>query len=523
MKVVTADEAAALLQNGWTIAASGFGGFGHPEALTDAIEKRHLREGKPRGLSLLFAASNGDRRTRGMNHFGHEAMLKRVIAGGWRGTPKLGALALQGKIEAYNWPQGVICQLFRAIAAGQPGVVTRTGLDTFVDPRLDGGSLNGATTRDLVSVLQLHGEEFLLYPAQRIDCALIRGTTADKRGNLTLEHEAFPQDMLAIAQAAKNCGGIVVAQVKRLTDAGTLDCNRVRVPGILVDYAVVAESAEQHWMSFGEAHNPAYLGGSPAAPPQDAIEGKLDAGRVVQRRAFLELLKVPGAVVNLGIGIPSGLAAVARECGYPDLKLTIESGVIGGVAAEELSFGAASNPEAVIDQAAQFDFYSGGGLDMSFLGMLQFDVEGNVNVGRLKDQIIGVGGFVDIAQNAKAVCFLGTFTAGGLRVAGAEGRLSIEQDGAVRKLVPKVDQKSFSAAYARRRGHRVSYITERAVFGLAERGLILLEIAPGIDVRRDVLALLPEGTQVAPELKIMSRQIFEEHFVIDKVQSSNGA
>jgi propionate CoA-transferase len=514
VKVVKPTEAAALLQDGWTIAASGFGGFGHPEAITDAIEKRFLLEARPRDLTLLFAASNGDRRTRGMNHFGHETMVKRVIAGGWRGTPKLGALALQNKIEAYNWPQGVICQLFRAIAARQAGVITRTGLDTFVDPRVDGGRLNPFTTTDLVRVLEISGEEYLLYPAQRIDCALIRATTGDMRGNLTLEHEAFPQDMLAIAQAARNCGGIVVAQVKRLAPAGSLDCSRVRVPGMLVDYVTVAESSAQHWMSFGEEHNPAYLGEASAMPSQPAPAKPLDVDRVIQRRACLELQAKPSAIVNLGIGIPSGLAAVARESGYADLKLTIESGVIGGIAAEELSFGAASNPEAVIEQSSQFDFYTGGGLDSGFLGMLQFDVAGNVNVGRLKDQIVGVGGFIDIAQNAKSVCFLGTFSAGGYRASAAGGRLQIVQEGSVRKLVGTVDQKSFSATYARRHGRRVLYITERAVFGLSERGLTLLEIAPGVDLRRDILDLLPQGVHVPSEPRLMDRRVFDDEFSI---------
>lgn len=512
MKVVTAEGAAALLQDGWRIAASGFGGFGHPEAVTDAIEKRFLLEAHPRGLSLLFAASNGDRRTRGMNHFGHEAMVKRVIAGGWRGTPRLGALAMQDKIEAYNWPQGVISQLFRAIAAGQPGIVTRTGLGTFVDPRLEGGALNARSAKDLVRVLDIGGEEHLLYPAQRIDCALIRATTADVRGNLTLEHEAFPQDMLAIAQAAKNCGGIVVAQVKRVAQAGTLDVSRVRVPGMLVDYVVVAESPDQHWMSFGEMHNPAYLGEGSAELPRLESGAGPDINRIIQRRAFLELRQVPGAIVNLGIGIPSGLAATAAECGYADLRLTIESGVIGGVAAEELSFGAASHPEAVIDQAAQFDFYSGGGLDLAFLGMLQIDVAGNVNVGRLKDQIIGVGGFIDIAQNAKSVCFLGSFSAGGLRVSAGGGALQIEQEGKVRKVVADVDQRSFGASHALQRARKVLYITERAVFGLGRAGLELLEVAPGIDVRRHILDLLPQGVRIPAEPKTMDRRIFEDRF-----------
>jgi propionate CoA-transferase len=509
MKLITAAEAAALLRDGWTIAASGFGGFGHPESLTDAVEKRFLGEGRPRDLTLLFAASNGDRGVRGMNHFAHDRLVRRVIAGGWRGTPRLGTLALEQRIEAYNWPQGVICQMFRAIAAGQPGVVTRTGLGTFVDPRMDGGALNSVTPRGLVQLIAIGGEDHLLYPSQRIDCALIRGTSADARGNVSLEHEAFPQDMLAIAQAARNCGGIVIAQVKRLQDS--IDLQRVRVPAMLVDYGVVCERPEQHSMSFGEAHNAAYLGEA-AAQTRAPLERPLDASLVIQRRAFLELASAPHPVINLGIGIPAGLATVAREQRYQDFTLTIESGVIGGVAAEELSFGAASQPQAVIEQSAMFDFYGGGGLQLAFLGTLQFDRRGNVNVGRLKDQIFGVGGFIDIAQSAKTVCFLGTFTAGGLRVAAGDGALRILQEGRARKLVGKVEQIAFNGEHAMRRAQRVLYITERAVFELQPSGVALREIAPGVDLQRDVLDLAPAGVRVDDPLKRMDARIFTRDF-----------
>ncbi len=511
MKAISAAQAAGLLHDGWTIAVSGFGGFGHPEAITDAVEKRFLADGEPRDLGLLFAASNGGRKTRGMNHFAHEGLVRRVIAGGWRGTPRLGELAMKGRIEAYNWPQGVLCQLFRSIAARHPGVVTQTGLGTFVDPRMDGGRLNDASSRDLIRVVDIDGQEHLLYPAQRIDCAFIRGTTADAKGNVSLEHEAFPQEMLAIAEAARNSGGIVVVQVKRLVDAGESNPQRIRIPGFLVDYVVVCESPDQHWMSFGEAHNPAYLG-EPVATGETSGVRPLDANLVIQRRAFMELARAPGAVINVGIGIPSGLPALAREQRFDDFTLTIESGVVGGVAAEELSFGAASYPDAVIEQAAMFDFYSGGGLDLSFLGMLQFDAGGNVNVGRLQDQIFGVGGFVDIAQNAKAVCFLGSFTAGGLRVEAAEGRLRIAQEGRVRKLLPRVDQVAFNGELGIRRGQRVRYITERAVFELQPDGLVLQETAPGVDVQRDVLDLLPPGVTVADELCLMDAGIFRTRF-----------
>lgn len=512
MKLVSAGEAASLIRDGWTVAASGFGGFGHPEAVTAAIERRFLSESKPRGLTLLFAASNGDRRNRGMNHFGNEGMVARVIAGGWRGTPRLGALAAENRIEAYNWPQGVICQLYRAIASGQPGVLSTVGIDTFIDPRRAGGRLNGVTREELVRLIEVSGSQYLLYPSQRIDVALIRATTADARGNLTLEEEAFPQDMLAMAQAARNSGGMVIAQVKRIEPAGRLDPQRVKVPATVVDYVVVVEDESQHWMSFGEKHNGAYLGDPDARRPGVHAAGPPDSATIIQRRAFIELRRSGARVVNLGIGIPSGIASVADRARYSDFTLSIESGVIGGVAAGDLSFGAASFPEAVIDQSAQFDFYAGGGVDIAFLGMLQLDSSGNVNVGRLGSRIIGTGGFIDISQNAKSVCFVGTFSARGLEVSAHGGTLSITSEGSIPKIVDEVEQVSFSARWARERGRRVVYITERAVFELEGPGLVLREAAPGIDVRRQVTDRLPRGIHVAEDLKLMDAAIFRDQF-----------
>ena len=376
---------------------------------------------------------------------------------------------------------------------------------------MDGGRLNDVSSRDLIRVVSFDGHEYLLYPAQRIDCALIRGTTADTNGNVSLEHEAFPQEMLAIAEAARNSGGIVVVQVKRLVDAGTSNPQRIRIPGFLVDYVVVCESSDQHWMSFGEAHNPAYLG--EGAMASETVGARpLDGNLIIQRRALLELARHPGAVINVGIGIPAALPALAREQHHDDFTLTIESGVVGGTAAEELSFGAASHPDAVIEQAAMFDFYSGGGIDLSFLGMLQFDCAGNVNVGRLQHQIFGVGGFIDIAQNAKAVCFLGTFSAGGLQVEAGQGTLRIAQEGRVRKLVPRVDQVAFNGELSIGRRQRVLYITERAVFELGTGGVVLREIAPGVDMQRDILDLLPPGVSVAQDRSPMAASVFDDSF-----------
>jgi propionate CoA-transferase len=400
----------------------------------------------------------------------------------------------------------VLSQLFRASAARQPGVLTRTGVGTFVDPRLDGGRLNARSARDLLRIVDVGGEDHLLYPAQHFDCALIRGTTADARGNVSLEHEAFPQDMLAIAQAAHNAGGIVIAQVKRLA-ADSLHSRSVGIPGLLVDYVVVSEAPEQHWMSFGEAHNPAYLGDAGATVDAPSTRTN-DASLIVQRRALRELVNARGAVINVGIGIPAGLPGLARAHGHCDFTVTIESGVVGGVAAEELSFGAASQPDAVMQQSSMFDFYTGGGLDSTFLGMLQFDAAGSVNVGRLEDQIFGVGGFIDIAQNTRAVCFLGTFTAGGLQVEAASGKLRIVQEGRVRKLVACVEQVAFNGRDAVRRGQQVLYITERAVFKLQPQGLALCEIAPGIDVERDLRAGLPASLVVPDNVQTMDASLF---------------
>jgi propionate CoA-transferase len=522
MKLQSPDQAAALLRDGQTVISAGFVGAGHPEAVTAAIERRFLATGHPRNLTLLYAAGQGDRAHRGINHFGPPGLLQRVIGGHWASAPKLGRLVAQDAIEAWNLPQGVITHLFRAIAGGKPGVITRIGLNTFVDPRLDGGRLTPRTAASAleprVELLRLQGEEQLFYPSLPVDVALIRATTADERGNLSTEHEPFHQDLLAIAQAAHNSGGIVIAQVKRVVPAGTLNPHLVRVPGLLVDHVVVCEDEADHWMTFGEAFNPAYTGegARDETPPPPA---PLDLRKIIQRRAFLELLPLvspdrPRPVVNLGVGMPAGVGAIAREEGHEHFVLTVEAGPIGGTPAQLLSFGASAHPEAVIDHAAQFDFYDGGGLDIAFLGLAEFDPKGNVNVSRFGDRLAGVGGFINITQSAQRVVFMGAFMADGLEVACRDGRLAILREGATPKLVPEVGHLSFNGPYVAGLGRRVRYITERAVFDLrrhenGEASLVLTEIAPGIDLHRDVLAHCPEGVQVSPGLRTMDARIFE--------------
>lgn len=507
MKLVSALEAAALVRDGWTVSTSGFTGSGHAEAVTSALEDRFLKTGAPRDLTLLYAAGQGDRETRGVGHFGHKGMIRRVIGGHWGGAPRVGRLAIDNEIEAYNWPQGVISQLFRAIAGNKPGVVSAVGLHTFVDPRHEGGKLNSRTREDLVELVTLAGRDWLFYPSMPIHCAVLRGTTADERGNVTTEHEAFHQDLLALAQAAHNSGGIVIVQVKRLVKAGTLNPNLVRVPGILVDYVVVCEDPGQHWQTYVEEYNPAYTG--EVREPEHVFQPRaLDVRKVIQRRAFFELQKLSSPVANLGTGIPAGVGQIAREEGYSDFTLTVESGPIGGTPAAEKSFGASTNPEAIIDQAAQFDFYDGGGLDISFLGLAQMDGHGNVNVSRFGDRVAGIGGFVNISQTAKNLVFMGTLTAKGLELKIGEGRLEIAREGSVRKVVQKVEHLSFNGPFVAGLGIRVLYVTERAVFQLREGQLTLTEVAPGIDIERDILARCGTRVKVATDLINMDERIF---------------
>jgi propionate CoA-transferase len=509
---IDADAAARLIGDGWTVASAGFVGCGHAEHVTHAIERRFLATGAPRGLTLVYSAGQGDVKSRGVNHFGHAGLVRRIVGGHWKSAPKLAALALAGEVEAYNLPQGIITQLYRAIAGGKPGVITRIGLNTFVDPRHGGGRLNARARDDLVELIDVRGEEHLLYPAFPIHCTLLRGTTADARGNITTEHEAFHHELLAIAQAARNSGGIVIAQVKRVVERHA-NPNLVRVPGILVDYVVVCEDPAEHWMTFQEEYNPAYTG---EAPPTDAPVPvlPLDARKIVQRRAVLELAARRPKVVNLGVGMPANVGTVAREEGVSGFTMTVEAGPIGGVPAERLSFGASAWPEAIVDQPAQFDFYDGGGIDMAFLGLAELDAHGNVNVSMFgeggRTVIAGVGGFINITQSARRLVFMGTLTAGGLEVAAADGRLTIVREGRYRKIVPAVSHLTFNGPYVAGLGRAILYVTERAVFELRDGRLTLVEIAPGMDLARDVLAQCGTDIAVAHDLRPMDPRIFTD-------------
>ncbi len=503
-KVILPAAAAALIRDGDTLTTSGFVGIGVPDELLAAIENRFLETGEPRDLSLVFAAGQGDGDRRGLNRLGHEGLLKRVIGGHWGLIPKVAALATAGKIEGWNLPQGCISQLFRDIAAGKPGLLSKVGLETFVDPRQDGGRVNNVSTEDQVVLTEVNGEEYLFYPAQRITVALLRGTTADEAGNVTMEREALVLDNLAQAMAVKNAGGVVIVQVERLAKAGSLPARDVVLPGILVDAVVVAHP-ENHVQTYKTAFSQAFT--NRIRPPSGEIETMpLSSRKVIARRCAFEL-PVNG-VVNLGIGMPEGVAAVAEEEGMlGHLTLTAEPGVVGGQPASGLDFGAAVNVDAVIPQNNQFDFYDGGGLDMACLGLAQADARGNVNVSRFGSRLAGAGGFINISQNARSVVFAGTFTAGGLDIGVSEEGIEIRKEGQARKFLSAVQQITFSGIRASRLGQSVLYVTERCVFELTAEGLKLIEVAPGVEVGRDIVDLM-EVPPIIDEVALMDSRLF---------------
>lgn len=509
MKIISADEAGSLIKDEATIFLGGLAMISLPEEVLKGIERRFLETGHPCALTTWACGAIGNSRDGGMVHFAHPGMIRRTVAGHFGQTGKeMMKMIFDDQVEAYNFPQGSLSHLTRHIAARTPGLLTKVGLGTFVDPRLEGGKLNNSAKEDLVKLVEFAGEEWLFYPRPHIDVAIIRGTEADENGNITLDKEGVLLEQLALAQAAKACGGIVIAQVERVVQAGSLHPKEVKIPGLVVDYVVIGRP-ENHMQSITTQYNPALCGH--AKVPVSSLEPMaLDERKVIARRAALELAE--GAVTNLGIGIPAGIPSIAAEEGVSGLlTLSIESGVNGGIPAQGGDFALAYNAESIIEQSAQFDFYDGGGLDASFLGLAQTDNRGNVNVSKFNGRPVGCGGFVNITRSTRKLVFCGSFTAGGLEVKVADGQLHITQEGKVQKFIGEVEQITFNGLDAARRGQEVLFVTERAVFELTADGLELTEIAPGVDLERDVLAHMG-FTPIMRNVKRMDAGLFQENW-----------
>ena len=509
MKIITADQAGALIQDDATIFIGGLAVTSLPEEILQGVERQFLSTGHPRNLTTWACGAVGNSGAAGMKHFAHPGLIKRVVAGHFGQTGKeMMKMVFDNEVEAYNFPQGSLSHLTRQIANRSPGLLTQVGLGTFVDPRLEGGKMNRRSTEELVELVEFKGQQWLFYPPPRIDVAIIRGTLADERGNITLDKEGMLLEQLSIAQAAKRWGGIVICQVERVVKAGTLHPKAVKVPGLLVDYVVLAQP-ENHMQSIATQFNPALCGD--ARVPSDSLAPMpLDERKVIARRAAMEV--TPGAVTNLGIGIPAGIPSVAAEEGVSDLlNLSIESGVNGGIPAQQGDFGLAYNAESIIEQSAQFDFYDGGGLDASFLGLAQTDRHGHVNVSKFNGRPVGCGGFINITRSTRKLVFCGAFTAGGLDVDVADGRLHIKTEGRARKFIDQVEQITFNGLDAALRQQTVLFITERAVFSLTADGLALTEIAPGVDLEHDILAHM-SFKPITSHVKTMDPGIFRAHW-----------
>jgi len=505
-KLITAEEAAALINDNATVAVGAMGLTGWAEEIARSIENRFLQTGHPRDLFLVQGSNVGDHKERGISCLGHEGMLRKWVGAHIGYSPGIVNLITENKIEAYCLPQGVIVNLWREIAAKRPGLITKVGLGTFVDPRLEGGRMNSVTKDDIVKVIELEDEEWLFYKSFSVDAALIRGTIADEKGNLSVEKDGMLLEQLQLAEAVKNSGGIVIAQAEYLAKADTLHPKNIKVPGIMVDYVVIATDKDACWQTEQQYYEPSFsgelkvpVGNIPVLPLSDR--------KVIARRASMEL--VPGALVNLGIGMPTDVSLIAAE-EHVNQKITLstESGVIGGVSASGQDFGHAYNAEAMIQHGEMFDFYDGGGIDVAFLGLAQVDRFGNVNVSKF-GRPMGAGGFINITQNSKKVVFTGNFTAGGFKAEIVDGKLVILKEGRIKKFLKEVEQITFSGKYALKTGKPVLYVTERCVFTLEEGELTLAEIAPGMDIDKHILSMMDFKPRISSNLKEMDPRIFQ--------------
>lgn len=512
MEFISAKEVAKKIKNNSVVATGGFVGIGVAEEILTEIENYYLENKRPTNLTLIYAAGQGDGKNKGLNHLAHEGMVSKVIGGHWGLAPKLGTLALENKIQGYNLPQGVISHMFRDIASGKKGTISKIGIGTFVDPQLQGGKVNEVTTEEIVKDISIEGERYLYFKApSKIDFAILRGTLSDEDGNISLEKEALTLESLALAMATRNSGGKIAVQVEKKVKNGSINPKLVGIPSIFVDYVVVCSDAKYHHQTFGTEYDETFVNSSILVNDLKK-KSALDERKIIARRCAMFLSK-DDKILNYGIGMPEGIAEVLKDGNQEHLFTpTVEPGAIGGTPAGGLSFGASVTPQAIIDQPYQFDFYDGGGLDVAFLGLAQCDSSGDINVSKFGPKIAGCGGFINISQNAKKVVFCGTFTAGGLEIEIKDDQIKIITEGKNKKFIKKVEQITFSSKTANLNNQPVYYVTERAVFKLSKDGLELIEIAPGIDLEKDVLKNMEFKPIISPELKLMDKRIFEDDF-----------
>ena len=506
-KIITAEQAAELIPDDATLGTiGGGGGLVEADALLAAIEARFLESGEPRGLRVVHSLGIGDRDRRGLNRLAYEGLVSSVIGGHWIWSPRMQTLARDEKIEAYILPGGVTAQLMREIGSGRPGLITHVGLGTFVDPRQDGGRMNRSAHDELVELIEIDGRMLLRYKPFPIDVAILRGSFADPDGNISIDQEPANLEIFDMALAAHNSGGVVIFQVRTSVEHGDLPARSVRIPGALVDAVVVVpDQPQSHAFFYDPTISGEHRGVIPTEPPQT-----FNVREVIARRAAAELFE--GAVVNYGFGIPDGIAKQVAARGESERYYqTIEHGTYGGALLDGVLFGFARNPTCMIDSPSQFDFYGGGGLDIAFLGFGELDAEGNVNVSRLGGVTVGPGGFIDIAQNARKVVFCGTFEAKGVEYEIGDGEIHIKNHGQVRKLLTEVGQITFSGKQALASGQEVLYVTERAVFELNEDGLSLREIAPGINLKTDVLDRMGFAPIIPEKLTQMPSDCFQHN------------
>ena len=510
-KVISAAQAAELVKDNDTFGIQGIVATSIPQYLVDALAERYKKTASPKNLTIYYEASLGDNAEGGMNALALDGLIGKLKCAHVGTSPKLAAMINENKFPAFLFPQGVNAQMTRAIAGGKVGVITNVGLGTFADPRVEGCKINQAARdcgEEVVDVLTIGGTEYLHYKPFPINICFIRGTSADEKGNLSIEKESIHYDQIEMALAVHNNGGIVIAEVERYVEAGSLNPHSVVVPGFLIDHIVVAKP-EQHLQCLADPDFHPEWCGEAKVPVGEMEIPALNVRKVCGRRAAFEARR--GYHVNLGIGMPESVAGVAAEEGFADtLTMSVECGIFGGVPMSGMKICSAHNPECIISQVSTFDMYDGGGVDLTVMGGAEIDEHGNVNVSKFNGRIVGPGGFINITTNTKNIIFVGTLTAGGAKYEIGGGKLTIKQEGKVKKYVKQVEQITFSGEYAAKTGKNVLYVTERAVFKLTEQGLKLIEIAPGVDLQKDVLDQMEFKPIIADDLKLMDARIFTD-------------